>query len=178
MGVLSLFTPMFFWSCKLEEYLSWAQCDQTDVLTEGALLNLVDKLGQLRVSATAIVDLQTQLASELYPVGVLNYRKVGFFTHMYTLVTCSSTSSSSSSSSRPSNLHMQTHQIFEFYNGISDILVTDWVYLLLLFESSSLSYSATICSSSSWSSGASAWSSLLSWSNLNASSSSWLYKSI
>lgn len=39
--------------------LSWAHCDQTDVLAEGAFLNLVDKLGQLRVSAAAVVDLMT-----------------------------------------------------------------------------------------------------------------------
>lgn len=35
-----------------------AQCDQTDVVTEGALLNLVDELGQLRVCAAAVVDLK------------------------------------------------------------------------------------------------------------------------
>lgn len=42
-------------------YLPRAQRDQTDVLTEGALLNLVDDLGQLGVSAAAVVDLQTGL---------------------------------------------------------------------------------------------------------------------
>lgn len=35
-----------------------AQCDQTDVVTEGALLNLVDELGQLGVCAAAVVDLK------------------------------------------------------------------------------------------------------------------------
>lgn len=48
-------------------------------------------------------------------------------------------------------------------------------HLLLVFDSSSLSYSATISSSSSWSPCASVCSPLLSWSNLNASSSSQLY---
>lgn len=49
-------------------------------------------------------------------------------------------------------------------------------HLLLVFDSSSLSYSATISSSSSLSPRVSGCSSLLSWSNLNASSSSELYK--
>lgn len=37
--------------------LPWAQRDQTDVLAEGAFLNLMNKLGQLGVSATAVVNL-------------------------------------------------------------------------------------------------------------------------
>lgn len=40
-------------------YLSWAERDHTNVFAEWALLNLVDKLGQLRVSATAVVNLKT-----------------------------------------------------------------------------------------------------------------------
>lgn len=40
-------------------YLPRTQCDQTDVVIERTLLNLVDKLGQLGVCAAAVVNLQT-----------------------------------------------------------------------------------------------------------------------
>lgn len=40
-------------------YLTGAEGDHTDVFAEGALLNLVDKLSQLGVSATAVVNLKT-----------------------------------------------------------------------------------------------------------------------
>lgn len=42
-------------------YLPRAQGDQTDVVTERTLLNLMDELGQLGVCAAAVVNLKTHL---------------------------------------------------------------------------------------------------------------------
>lgn len=47
-----------FFQSLLGTYLPWTQCDHTDVLAKGALLYLVDKLGQLGMSAAAVVNLQ------------------------------------------------------------------------------------------------------------------------
>lgn len=62
-------------------YLPRTQRDQTYVCTEGALLNLMDKLGQLGVSATAVVNLQAgkfTLTSESGLTHIIIYLKITF----------------------------------------------------------------------------------------------------
>lgn len=81
-------------------YLPRAQCDQADVISERALLNLVDELGQLGVCAAAVVNLKTCFPTPYYDHTRLKTRPIKpMGSGAFTLVMCSSTSSSPTSSS-------------------------------------------------------------------------------
>lgn len=120
-----------FFQSLLGTYLPWTQCDHTDVLAKGALLYLVDKLGQLGMSAAAVVNLQICIWTQFHirrmsdahnynNVLVINisihpsnpFNSYSYNVKFHTLVTCSSTSSSSSSFSAPKNLRMQAKKSF------------------------------------------------------------------
>lgn len=93
-------------------YLPWAQCDQTDVVTERTLLNLVDELGQLGVCAAAVVNLTTCSSHNDYDHTRVTIRLIRtMWNASFTLVTCSSTSSSSASSSSTQNLSTENQQL-------------------------------------------------------------------
>lgn len=93
-------------------YLPWAQCDQTNVVTERTLLNLVDELGQLGVCAAAVVNLTTCSSHNDYDHTHVTIRLIRtMWNASFTLVTCSSTSSSSASSSSTQNLSTENQQL-------------------------------------------------------------------
>lgn len=157
-------------------YLPRAQGDQSDVVTEGTLLNLVDKLGQLWVCAAAVVNLETHLPDTDYDRTSLTscLRKTlkcafhlrDMFLHQFIICIIFI-------NAKPKQ--EKTAAVFcsqPFATAIFMKAAGGCIYLLLVFDSSSLWYSAMMSSSSPSSSGSSVWSPVLSCNSWNASSSS------